>query len=38
MRIGILSDTHGHVANTLEAVRMLEMLDVETLLHCGDLC
>jgi len=38
MRIGILSDTHGHVAHTLEAVRMLEMLDVETLLHCGDLC
>ena len=38
MRLGILSDTHGHVANTLAAVRMLESLEVETLLHCGDLC
>lgn len=38
MRLGILSDTHGHVPNTLAAVRMLESLDVQELLHCGDLC
>jgi hypothetical protein len=38
MRIGVISDTHGHVPNTLAAVRMLESLDVAELLHCGDLC
>ena len=37
MRIGVISDTHGHVANTLAAVRLLESLQVEQLLHCGDI-
>ena len=37
MRIGVLSDTHGHVENTLTAVRMLESLEVEAVLHCGDI-
>jgi putative phosphoesterase len=37
MRIGILSDTHGHVPNTQRAVRMLESLDVERVIHCGDI-
>ena len=37
MRIGVISDTHGHVANTLAAVRMLQSLDVEAVLHCGDI-
>jgi uncharacterized protein len=37
MRIGVISDTHGHVANTLAAVRMLAALDVEAVLHCGDI-
>jgi putative phosphoesterase len=37
MRIGVISDTHGHVANTLSAVRLLESLDVEQILHCGDI-
>ena len=37
MRIGVISDTHGHVANTLSAVRMLQSLDVEAVLHCGDI-
>jgi putative phosphoesterase len=37
MRIGVISDTHGHVANTLAAVRLLESLDVEAVLHCGDI-
>jgi uncharacterized protein len=37
MRLGILSDTHGHIANTLAAVRMLESLGVAALLHCGDI-
>jgi hypothetical protein len=38
MRIGVISDTHGHVMNTLAAVRMLESLAVEAVLHCGDIC
>ena len=37
MRIGVISDTHGHVANTLAAVRLLESLEVEQVLHCGDI-
>ncbi len=35
MRLGILSDTHGQIALTRNAIRMLESLDVETVLHCG---
>src|SRR3954467_7269906 len=38
MRIGVISDTHGHVANTPAAVRMLESLEVQAVLHCGDIC
>ena len=38
MRIGVISDTHAHVHNTRSAVRMLESLDVEAVLHCGDIC
>jgi putative phosphoesterase len=37
MRIGIVSDTHGHLAGTWDAVRMLESLEVEAVLHCGDI-
>ncbi len=37
MRIGVISDTHGHVANTRLAVRMFESLEVTRLLHCGDI-
>ena len=37
MRIGIVSDTHGHVANTLAAINMLESLEVARVLHCGDI-
>lgn len=38
MRIGIVSDTHGHVANTQAAISLLESLSVERVLHCGDVC
>jgi len=38
MRIGVISDTHGDVENTMAAVRMLEALQVERVLHCGDIC
>lgn len=37
MRLGIISDTHGHVDLTRPAVRMLESLEVNTVLHCGDI-
>ena len=38
MRIGVLSDTHAHVKSTQAAVRLLESLDIEAVLHCGDIC
>jgi len=37
MNIGVVSDTHGHIANTLAAARILEALEVEAVLHCGDI-
>ena len=37
MRIGILSDTHGHIGNTIEAVRVLQEQNVELVIHCGDI-
>jgi len=37
MLIGLISDTHGHVAFTLEAVRVLREFEVALLLHCGDI-
>jgi len=36
MRLGIVSDTHGHVEHTRGAVRMLASLEVDRVLHCGD--
>src|SRR5258708_27483383 len=37
MRIGVVSDTHGQVRHTQNAVRTLESRDVELVLHCGDI-
>jgi putative phosphoesterase len=37
MRLGLISDTHGHVELTRPAVRMLESLEVDAVLHCGDI-
>jgi putative phosphoesterase len=37
MRLGIISDTHGKVELTRPAVRMFESLDVNAVLHCGDI-
>ena len=36
-RIGVVSDTHGHTTHAMAAVRMLESLDVQLVLHCGDI-
>ncbi len=37
MRLGILSDTHNHIARTREGVRILVDAGAEALVHCGDL-
>lgn len=36
MRLGIVSDSHGHVQLTRPAITMLESLEVDRVLHCGD--
>jgi putative phosphoesterase len=35
--LGVVSDTHGNVEFTWEAVRVLESLEVDEVLHCGDI-
>jgi putative phosphoesterase len=37
MLLGIVSDTHGHAEFTLPAVRMLQSLEVDCVIHCGDI-
>jgi len=37
MRIGLISDTHGDAHNTRAAVRMFESLEIDILIHCGDI-
>jgi putative phosphoesterase len=37
MRIGVISDTHGHTLHALAGVRMLESFEIEAVLHCGDI-
>jgi len=37
MRLGVVSDTHGHAELTRPAIRMLEVLEVDRVLHCGDI-
>ena len=37
MRLGIVSDSHGHAELTRPAIRMLESLEVDQVLHCGDI-
>lgn len=37
MRIGVVSDTHGHVLYTRAAVEALAKHAVEIVLHCGDI-
>lgn len=37
MIIGLLSDTHGHAARTVEALRILREGGADHLIHCGDL-
>ncbi|MAT15007.1 MAG: YfcE family phosphodiesterase [Planctomyces sp.] len=37
MRIGVVSDTHGHVPNTEQAVKQLRDHQVTQVIHCGDI-
>jgi len=37
MILGVVSDTHGHQANTQNAIRMLESFEVDVVIHCGDI-
>lgn len=37
MLLGIISDTHGEVSTTRDALRMFESLGVEHVVHCGDI-
>lgn len=37
MLVGVLSDTHGHIENTLKAVRTLDERGVDLVIHCGDI-
>ena len=37
MRLGIVSDTHGHVAGAKRAVTLFDSLEIEIVLHCSDI-
>ena len=37
MILGLLSDTHGHLQRTTEAINLLKVAGAEQLIHCGDL-
>ncbi len=36
MQIAVVSDTHGNLENTREAIRVMEELELECVIHCGD--
>ncbi len=37
MLIGVVSDTHGSVQNTMQAIARLESYPIEAVIHCGDI-
>ncbi len=37
LRIGIVSDTHGHIHNTRQCIAALADAAVERVIHCGDI-
>ncbi|MEZ6046946.1 MAG: metallophosphoesterase [Planctomycetaceae bacterium] len=37
IRIGVVSDTHGHIPNTEQAVQQLREQNVSQIIHCGDI-
>lgn len=38
MKIGLISDSHGHTPRLLKAVELLSMRNVDAIVHCGDIC
>jgi uncharacterized protein len=36
MKIGVISDTHGHADPTRETLRLLDSFGVDLIIHCGD--
>jgi len=38
MLIGIISDTHDRLTRTTSAIKLLHEAEVETIIHCGDIC
>lgn len=37
MLLGVVSDTHGHVPLTRDAIQMLTAMEVDQVIHCGDI-
>ena len=37
MRLGVVSDTHGHVEFATDAIRILSSENVDAVIHCGDI-
>ena len=37
MRLGIVSDTHGEAWTTQEAIRIFQRLQIDLVIHCGDI-
>jgi len=37
MKIGVMSDTHDHLSNTIHALSTFREQGIETVIHCGDL-
>ena len=36
MKIGVISDTHGEIVQTRQALDILDRFQVELIIHCGD--
>ncbi len=37
MKIGLLSDTHNNLSNTLQCIDAFRKMSITTIIHCGDL-
>ncbi|QDT63542.1 metallophosphoesterase family protein [Calycomorphotria hydatis] len=37
MKLAVISDTHGHVPYTTDAVREIERISPDVVIHCGDI-
>lgn len=37
MKLAVISDTHGHVPFTIEAIREIERREPDLVIHCGDI-